>query len=57
MIVMNDDVISHIGEFLSHKDLFLSVEKKIKNFNSNSLKKYEMLIKLFDRADIINEIK
>tara|TARA_B100002052_G_scaffold294888_1_gene320420 strand:- start:6872 stop:8917 length:2046 start_codon:yes stop_codon:yes gene_type:complete len=40
-----------------HKDLFLSVEKKIKNFNSNSLKKYEMLIKLFDRADIINEIK
>ena len=24
MIEMNDDVISHIGEFLSHKDLFLS---------------------------------
>ena len=40
-----------------HKDLFLSAENKIKTFNSNSLKKYEKLIKLHDRADIINEFK
>ncbi len=39
-----------------HKDLFLSAENKINTFNSNSLKKYEKLIKLFDKADIINEI-
>ena len=41
---------------IHHKDLFLSVEKKINTFNSNSLKKYEKLIKLYDRADIINDI-
>ena len=41
---------------IHHKDLFLSVEKKINTFNSNSLKKYEKLIKLYDRADIINEL-
>ena len=40
-----------------HKDLFLSAENKINTFNSNSLKKYEKLIKLYDRADIINKIK
>ena len=40
-----------------HKDLFLSAENKINTFNSSSLKKYEKLIKLYDRADIINEIK
>ena len=40
-----------------HKDLFLSAENKINTFNSNSLKKYETLIKLYDKADIINEIK
>ncbi len=42
---------------IHHKDLFLSAENKINTFNSNSLKKYEKLIKLFDKADIINEIK
>ena len=40
-----------------HKDLFLSAENKINSFNSNSLKKYEKLIKLHDRADIINKVK
>ena len=34
-----------------------SAENKIKTFNSNSLKKYEKLIKLYDKADIINEVK
>ena len=42
---------------IHHKDLFLSAENKINTFNSNSLKKYETLIKLYDKADIINEIK
>ena len=42
---------------IHHKDLFLSAENKINTFNSNSLKKYEKLIKLYDKADIINEIK
>ncbi len=42
---------------IHHKDLFLSAENKINTFNSNSLKKYEALIKLYDKADIINEIK
>ncbi len=42
---------------IHHKDLFLLGENKIKSFNTNSLKKYENLIKLFDKADIINEIK
>ena len=40
-----------------HKDLFLSAENKINTFNSNSLKKYEKLIKLYDRADIIYKVK
>ena len=42
---------------IHHKDLFLKAENKINSFNSNSLKKYEKLIKLYDRADIINEIE
>ncbi len=42
---------------IHHKDLFLSAENKIKKFTFNSPKKYEKLIKLFDKADIINEIK
>ena len=42
---------------IHHKDLFISAENKINTFNSNSLKKYETLIKLYDKADIINEIK
>ena len=42
---------------IHHKDLFLSAENKIKTFSSRSLKKYEKLVKLYDKADIINEIK
>ena len=36
--------------------IFDNLKAKI-GFNSSSLKKYEKLIKLYDRADIINEIK
>jgi len=39
-----------------HKDLFLMAEKKIKNIKIENIKKYENLIKLYDRAEIINEI-
>ncbi len=42
---------------IHHKDLFLSAENKIKTFSSRSLKKYEKLVKLYYKADIINEIK
>ena len=39
-----------------HKDLFLIAEKKIKNIRTENIKKYEDLIKMYDRAEIINEI-
>ena len=42
---------------LHHKDLFLNAEKETKKISDKNLKKYEELIKLHDRADIINEIK
>ena len=39
-----------------HKDLFLLAEENIKNIDINNIKKFETLIKLYDRAEIINEI-
>ena len=39
-----------------HKDLFLIAERKINNIKLNNIKKYEDLIKLHDRAEIINEV-
>ncbi len=41
---------------IQHKDLFLMAEKKIKNMKVHNLKKYENLIKLYDKAEIINDI-
>ena len=41
---------------LHHKDLFLLAEKKLKNWKSLNFKKFENLLKLHDKADIINEI-
>jgi ATP-dependent DNA helicase RecG len=41
---------------IHHKDLFLLAEKNIKNIDINNIKKFETLIKLYDRAEIINEI-
>ena len=41
---------------IHHKDLFFLAEKSIKMIESENFKKYENLLKLFDRAEIIHEI-
>ena len=47
-----------LADPIHHKDLFLIAEKNIKDIenNENNFKKYEFLLKLFDKADIINQI-
>jgi len=47
-----------LADPIHHKDLFLIAEKNIKDIenNENNFKKYESLLKLFDKADIINQI-
>ncbi len=47
-----------IADPIHHEHLFKIAENDIKNIESNedNFKKYDFLIKLFDRADIINEI-
>ena len=39
-----------------HKNLFFLAEKLIKNVDKENIKKYETLLKLYDKAEIINEI-
>ena len=39
-----------------HKDLFLLAENEVKKFEMLSFKKFENLLKLHDKADIISEI-
>ena len=41
---------------LHHKDLFLLAEKEVKKLENLNFKKFENLLKLHDKADIINEI-
>tara|TARA_Y100000590_G_scaffold414048_1_gene510530 strand:- start:6882 stop:8933 length:2052 start_codon:yes stop_codon:yes gene_type:complete len=41
---------------IHHKDLFFIAEKEIKNTKIENIKKYEDLLKLYDRAEVINEI-
>ena len=41
---------------IQHKDLFLLAEKNIKNIENLSIKKFEFLLKLYDRAEIIHEL-
>ncbi len=41
---------------IHHKDLFLLAEKNIKKIDNSDIKKFEPLLKLHDRAEIINEI-
>ena len=41
---------------IHHKDLFLLAESNIKKNENEKYKKYENLLKLFDKAEIINEL-
>ena len=41
---------------LHHKDLFLLAEKEVKKLDKLNFKKFENLLKLYDKADIISEI-
>ena len=41
---------------IHHKDLFFLAEKNIKKIEDENFKKYENLLKLYDRAEIIHEI-
>ena len=47
-----------LADPIHHEDLFKIAEKDIKDIesNENNFKKYDFLIKLFDKADVINEI-
>ena len=47
-----------LADPIQHKDLFRIAEKNIKDIenNKNSIQKYQFLLKLFDKVDIINEI-
>ena len=47
-----------LADPILHEDLFLLAEKEIKNIEkeNSSLSKYNDLIKLYDRADIVNEL-
>ncbi len=42
---------------IQHKDLFLLAEKSVKEINSTNIKRFENLLKFFDKADIINELE
>ena len=43
-----------LADPLNHKDLFLFAEKYIKKIENGDLSKFDYLLKLFDKADIIN---
>jgi len=47
-----------IADLVHHEDLFKLAEKNIKeiNLNENNFDKYNFLLKLFDKAEIVNEI-
>ena len=47
-----------LADPVHHEDLFKIAEKNIKDIEKDekNFKKYDFLIKLFDKADIINEI-
>jgi ATP-dependent DNA helicase RecG len=42
---------------IQHKDLFLLAERSLKKINSTNIKRFENLLKFFDKADIINELE
>ena len=43
-----------LADPINHKDLFLFAEKYIKEIEDGDLNKFDYLLKLFDKADIIN---
>ncbi len=43
-----------LADPVNHKDLFLFAEKYIKIIEDDNLSKFDYLLKLFDKADIIN---
>ena len=47
-----------LADPIQHQNLFKIAEKDIKDIEENekNFKKYNFLLKLFDKADIINEI-
>ena len=47
-----------LADPIQHEDLFKIAEEDIKNieFNTDNFKKYNFLLKLFDKADIVNQI-
>jgi ATP-dependent DNA helicase RecG len=47
-----------LADPIHHQDLFKIAEEDIKNIEDDekNFKKYNFLLKLFDKADIINEI-
>ena len=47
-----------IADPIHHEDLFIIAGENIKNIEleKSNFKKYEFLLKLFDKVDIINEI-
>ena len=47
-----------LADPIQHEDLFKIAEENIKDIerNENNFKRYEFLLKLFDKADIINQI-
>ena len=47
-----------LADPVQHEDLFSIAEKNIKDIehDENNFKKYDFLLKLFDKADVINEI-
>ena len=47
-----------LADPIHHEELFKIAERNIKDIedNENNFKKYKLLLKLFDKVDIINEI-
>ena len=47
-----------IADPLQHEDLFKIAEENIKTIESdeNNFKKYNILLKLFDKVDIVNDL-
>ena len=43
-----------LADPVNHKDLFLFAEKYIKVIEDDDLSKFDYLLKLFDKAEIIN---